>query len=286
MVRVNTIWIQAKEFEADKDKKNVRALQLDFAMMYEYMYQNEVQNALWSRGSVNLFTTASISKAQSKIYLIPTDSKHKVKTQFLYLLNIFMIIFYTLIIVTEMFRKSYGQTNLVPRTKLKNKYTVEILPRLTEKYNKPFSWKFFATSHGKGILDRVGGNCKSIVPQKTFSKGKARMIVQNAKEFADPVSRFVLSTKVAHIDQSLAIDEKINSEMLFERTVRVPGITKAHMIHCTSHSAKLWRNCGYQLDQPDITVHFNPRESTSLETNDESAIENDAEEVMTDFEVG
>ena len=79
----------------------------------------------------------------------------------------------------------------------------------------------------------------------------------------DAVSRLVPSIKVAYIDRS-TIDEKINSEMSFERTVRVPGITKAHMIHCTSHSAKLWRNCGYQLDQLDITVQFSPRASASL----------------------
>ena len=67
------------------------------------------------------------------------------------------------------------------------------------------------------------------------------MIVQNAEEFADVVSRFVPSTKVAYIDQS-TIDAKINFEMPFEHTVRVPGISKAHMIHCMTHSAKLWRN--------------------------------------------
>ena len=70
------------------------------------------------------------------------------------------------------------------------------------------------------------------------------------------------------------------------QTVRVLGITKAHMIHCTSHSAKLWRNCGSQLDQPDVTVHFNPRKSASLVTKDKSAVENNAEEQITNFEVG
>ena len=61
--------IQAKAFEVDKNKNNVRVHQMDFTMAYEYMYQDEVQSALWSRGSVNLFTVASISKAQSKAYL-------------------------------------------------------------------------------------------------------------------------------------------------------------------------------------------------------------------------
>ena len=50
-----------------------------------------------------------------------------------------------------------------PCSKFKNKYTVEILGRFTEKHNKLFSWKLYTTSHGKGIVDGVGGNCKSIV---------------------------------------------------------------------------------------------------------------------------
>ena len=50
---------------------------MDFAMAYQHMYQGEVQIALWSRESVNVFTAASVSKAQSKTYLILTDSIHK-----------------------------------------------------------------------------------------------------------------------------------------------------------------------------------------------------------------
>ena len=99
-----------------------------------------------------------------------------------------------------------------------------------KKYNKLFSWKFFATSHGKGIVDGESGNCKSIGWQKTFSKDKDCTIVQNVEEFLDAALRFVPSTKVVYIDQS-TIDGKINSEMPFEQTIRVTGITKAHIIH-------------------------------------------------------
>ena len=126
--------------------------------------------------------------------------------------------------------------------------------------------------------------------KKPFSKGKYCVTVQNSEEFADAVSRFAPSTKFVYINQS-TIDEKINSKnVIFSKSskmaVRVSGITKGHMIHYTSHSAKLWRKCGYQLDQPDTTVHFNPRASTSLETKDESAIENDAVDEITDFDLG
>ena len=46
-------------------------------MVYECMYQDEVQSACWSRGSVNLFTAASISKPPRKTYPVSTHSKHK-----------------------------------------------------------------------------------------------------------------------------------------------------------------------------------------------------------------
>ena len=187
-----------------------------------------------------------------RLYPFPTHKvKHtssqqipnrKIKTQFLFLLNTF----------TDDSNQDVQEVIWTdgPSSEFKNKYTIEILRRLTEKYNKPFTWKFFATSHGKGTVDGVRGNCKSIVWQKTFSKGEDCIIVQNADEFPNVVSRFVSSTKVAYIDQS-TIDAKINYEMPLKHTVRVPSISKAHMIHCTTHSAKLWRNCAYKLEQPE-----------------------------------
>ena len=134
-------------------------------------------------------------------YLISTDSKHKDKN------SILVFVEY----ISENFLHIDDSNTDVQEviwtdrlsSKFKNKYTVKILWRLTEKYNKKFSWKFFATLRGKGIVDGVSGNCKSIVQQKTFSKGKDCIIVQNAKEFADAISRFVASTKVAYINQSI-----------------------------------------------------------------------------------
>ena len=48
---MNTKKIQANQFEKDKTNSKARALQLDFAMGYECENHNEVQSALWSRGS-------------------------------------------------------------------------------------------------------------------------------------------------------------------------------------------------------------------------------------------
>ena len=47
-----------------------------------------------------------------------------------------------------------------------------------------FTCKFSETYHGKGVVDGTGGNAKSVVRTKTFSKGKNYIVVQNEKDFA------------------------------------------------------------------------------------------------------
>ena len=135
---------------------------MDFAMAYECEYQNEVQSALCTCGSVNLLTAACTVDGQTQTFLICTDSKHKDKN--------------TVLVFVEHLYKNYIMNSddshddieeIIwtngPSSEFKNKYCVEIIRRLAEKYNKPFTWKYFATSHGKSVVDGVGGNCKSIV---------------------------------------------------------------------------------------------------------------------------
>ena len=53
--------IQSTAFTEDKKRSDCHVLQCDFAMAYSCDYQNEVQNALWSRKCINLFTAALYS---------------------------------------------------------------------------------------------------------------------------------------------------------------------------------------------------------------------------------
>ena len=48
-------------------------------------------------------------------------------------------------------------------SEFKNKYCVEILRHFAERYSKPFTCKYSTTPQRKGVVDRVGRNCKSIV---------------------------------------------------------------------------------------------------------------------------
>ena len=54
-------------------------MQIDYAMAYQCQQQSEVQSALWTRGSISLFTGAVYHKDQTKTFLICTDYKGKDK---------------------------------------------------------------------------------------------------------------------------------------------------------------------------------------------------------------
>ena len=137
-------------------------MQIDFAMAYECEYQNEVQSALWACGSINLLTAACTVDGQTQTFLICTDSKHKDKNT--------VLVFVEHLYENYIINSDYSNDDIKeiiwtngPSSECKNKYCLEIIRHLAENYNKPFTWKYFATSHGKGMVDGVGGKCKSIV---------------------------------------------------------------------------------------------------------------------------
>ena len=66
--------VQSNAFEFDKKDKDLSLLHFDFAMAYSCAYQNEIQSALWSRRSVNLFTAIFYNgKEKPTPYLVVTN---------------------------------------------------------------------------------------------------------------------------------------------------------------------------------------------------------------------
>lgn len=128
-------------------------------MSFSCEYQNEIESALWSRSSVFLFTAAVFWRNECETYVIYSDTKNKHK----YTIFAFLDFFYS-----EIIRESHEVSEEiiwsdVPSSELKNKLMVETLMRLSYKYSKTFTWKYSATSHGKGVVDGVGWSIKHLV---------------------------------------------------------------------------------------------------------------------------
>ena len=217
--------IQAEESAKDKNNEAVRILQMDFAMNFSCEYQNEVQSALWSRGSVTLFTAAAMHKGNCQTYVICSDTKDKEKNS-----------------VTAFVKHLYDK-ELTPlssemqaveeviwtdglSSEFKNRFMAALLKELSQKFNKIFTWKYFATSHGKGVVDGVGGRAKSLVRSAVMSKQKSAPIVQSATDFAAVVSKSMPSTKVILIE-----DKDIpRRDDAWSQAGAVPGIKSIHVM--------------------------------------------------------
>ena len=98
---------------------------------------------------------------------------------------------------------------------------------------------FFATFHGKGIVVATGGNHKSIVHQKTFSKGKGYIIMQNAENFSAVSVCFIPSNSVVYIDESTTKEENLKEICTIKRIIHIPCISKMHLIKCTKENVNL-----------------------------------------------
>lgn len=133
--------VQAEAFNKDKLDPKTSVLQCDFAMAYSCEYQTEVQSALWSRESVNLFTAAFYhGHSQCKSYLIVTESQNKNKDTV-----------YTFMKRLASLENEHLKENFVIYTdgssgEFKNRYMVKLLADLNERLSGcTVMWKYFAT---------------------------------------------------------------------------------------------------------------------------------------------
>ena len=53
-----------------------------------------------------------------------------------------------------------------PNDRIKKKYTLSAIEMLSEMYSIKIMWNFNATSHDKGLVDRIGPTLKRIAADK------------------------------------------------------------------------------------------------------------------------
>ncbi|KAG1685365.1 hypothetical protein GQR58_009087 [Nymphon striatum] len=91
-----------------------------------------------------------------------------------------------------------------------------------------FPLEFSATSHGKGIIDGIGGRAKYLVRHKVMSKSSTPLIIQNSQDFANAANQLMEKTTVIHISQR-QINEFNEKYDGFKNVEAYPGISKCHI---------------------------------------------------------
>lgn len=242
--------IQSNAFESLKEAN--RILQIDFAMAYSCEYQDEIQSALWSRASVTLFTAAVFYQETTKTYLICSNTKDKGKDTVYTFINRL----YEHIVKDVPTSDDVGDIIFSdgPSSEFKNRFCMKILYDLAQKFQKDFSWKYFATSHGKGVVDGVGGRAKSLVRQKSMSKDVSHA-VQSSKDFADLASELMSATTVLHISQE-EINEAVALTDSWEDAPAADGIRSMHDAQCIFKDHKIELRHVTGQTESDVVIHY------------------------------
>ena len=149
---------QAISFETDKihlDGKNA-VIQMDFSENYTCQWQNEVQSAHWHQTQVTVFTVAIWTKPnkppQSHIYV--SDNLDHDKQS---------IAVFVDMLLSDLKSKSPEIDEVSfwtdgPSSQFKNRYIVSLINFLKLRHTlTKMHWNYFATSHGKGPVDGIGG---------------------------------------------------------------------------------------------------------------------------------
>ena len=129
-------------------------------------------------------------------------------------------------------------------------------------YGKKFIWKFSATSHGKGVVDGIGGNVKSNVRRQVMSMKKDRPNVQDSESFAKLAQKLVPTTNIKHFSEKDIVSYKKTDP--FKNSIPVNGIFNMHVMVVDGSNTHLWRNSAYHRmgAQADIKIERNQNKSS------------------------
>ena len=152
-------------------------LQMDFSENYTCTWQDEIQSAHWRQRQVTVYTVMIYHRLQILSYVIVSDYlEHEKRAVAAFTTHILGMITDTLPTVKSVQIWSDG-----PSSQYKNRYVFALTSKLQVQHNLNIQWHYFATSHGKGPNDGIGGNAKRIVHRMVMAR---TAVVNSAAGFA------------------------------------------------------------------------------------------------------
>ena len=115
-----------------------------------------------------------------------------------------------------------------PSSQFKNQFNFTNLKFHEKDYQCMADWSFFATSHGKGENDGLGGDVKNAVWRQTM---QLKVVVNNLFDFVDVAQKTFPHFKiVAFLSAEVRKDSEFLQNRYSERSRTLPGTQKFHFI--------------------------------------------------------
>ncbi|XP_048581390.1 uncharacterized protein LOC125561309 [Nematostella vectensis] len=223
---------QSEYFEGKLDDvgPDEAVIQVDFAENYSCKFQDEIQSAHWAQTNVTLFTVAIWTKPKDaervcESHVIVSDElKHDKNAVAVFMWQV----------ISDFVKQRHPEVTKVyifsdgPSSQFKNRFIVSFLHKLEEVVH--VQWNFFATSHGKGAVDGIGGTIKRLVWNAV--KSNRDNIVCDAQSFFQ-----VASSQSKKVNVSFIPEKEFNERLdllcikkYFTESQVIPGISSFHCI--------------------------------------------------------
>ncbi|ELU17965.1 hypothetical protein CAPTEDRAFT_215629, partial [Capitella teleta] len=198
-------------------------LQVDFSENATILNQDEIQSAHWTHSQATLFTAHAWGADTNEGLVIVSDClQHTKITVFTCMEEIFTHLKSKHSSVKKICVFSDGAAS-----QFKQRFLFSNLHLWEQQHSIKLEWNFFATSHGKGAVDGIGGTVKRSV-WRYVKAGQAS--VQNAKEYAAIASQRNPGITIKFVSEDAIMKKSEELTKHWEGVFHVPGTHNLHSV--------------------------------------------------------
>lgn len=196
-------------------------LQVDFAENFAIFHQDEVQAAHFRYEQVSIFTACAWNKSKARSMVVVSNHlKHDKFSVWVFLNEIIIHL-----------KEEFPDTKKISifsdgsASQFKNRFILSSLSLMEENHNIKITWSFFATSHGKGAVDGIGG----IVKRAVWLAIRARKAqIETAKDFAEYATIATKGIKVIYIEKEKIDNCCAEFKEICATAKKIPNILNLH----------------------------------------------------------
>lgn len=241
-------------------------LQVDFSENFTFVTQNEIQSAYWTHKQCSLYT--AVAWLPKKEYMEEKEIMNYVIASDYMLHDKYAIHTFNEILFQKLKKEcpTLEEIDIFsdgPSSQFKQKYTLCNITFSSLKVN----WHFFATSHGKGAVDGVGGTVKRIVYRGIMSE-KWTPSPNDAKSFAECANSTCNGIEVIYCSKE---DIKRNIAAFEERVLYIKSIPHLRRIHCVRVRQNYVISYASVSTEAGVQFHFKDTRKKSAENQGSSS---------------
>ena len=204
-------------------------VQFDFSENAEIQEQDEIQSAHWYHLTCTVFTAVAWINGMTISFGVISDYLNHDK-------------YFSVVALFQILKKLQEKFGTIPRINLfsdgaaqhfKQRFFlngVTLIPEFLgmSRDEVDITYNLFATSHGKGAVDGVGGSIKRSVMSTVVSR---KVLIHNSKDFANTAKEVCKKIQIFHISkEEVEHESKLLDLVAFTDVKQLVGVRKVHSI--------------------------------------------------------